>query len=622
MTTAQGSRTIRFLQKGKDGKGVQYIYYRTAILTAPATPSADYASDGWTDTPQGVTHAIPYEWVSTRAQDNGTWGAFSTPALWTNFASDGLRENKFSSQTNIYNAGKNETTYMDKDLRGFSATLVNGESNRIRLHPLIDKNGKWTVSGYIKAAAACTVSVDICDNGDSTLQVGTSYSYFTITANVANQSGTYNFVDFSNTWGYNIALTVKDLKVEFGAYATAYCLAEIDKVGEKGDKGDKGDQGDPGADGAPGEKGEPGLQGRTIRRSEWQEGVEYRNDETTTAEDGNRYLDIVCFTSDNKATGWWQCRTTHTATTATKPSVAGSTAQWTKLNNLAPTYIPLLLADDADISLIGTRQITVKNADGQVVMGMTGHSASSAGEETGVRFFVGSAPNADDVTFSIDKDGIPRTKGTFLGEYYDLGNLRLLDHDHFNSTELAELFGKGIYNLSLYSPKDSSGKCAVLPFATNDWAGSRFGKDSSLQACIMNRWEAYDTIGAEADYVYISGNFYGNTHYAYESSQGTKLNAGTRVAGIYLAPGSMLRLRSFRGSQSAVDGLEWTIENAEDFILHQMHVSREDATGTMTELSPGSAVTATDTLWITLISKRYIAETLHPSDWKTHIITH
>lgn len=604
MTTAQGSRTIRFLQKGKDGKGVQYIYFRTTILNAPSTPTTDYAEEGWTDTPQGVTHNIPYEWVSTRAQDNGTWGAFSTPALWTNFASDGIRENKFSSQTNIYNAGKNETIYMDKDLRGFSATLVNGESNRIRLHPLIDKNGKWTVSGYIKAAAACTVSVDICDNGDTTLQVGTSYSYFAITSNVANQSGTYNFVDFYNTWGYNIALTVKDLKVEFGAYATAYCLAEIDKVGEKGEKGDKGD---PGADGAPGEvgeKGDPGLQGRTIRRSEWQEGVEYRNDETTTAEDGNRYLDIVCFTSDNKATGWWQCRTTHTATTATKPSVAGSTEQWTKLNNLAPTYIPLLLADDADISLIGTRQITVKNADGQVVMGMTGHSASSTGEDTGVRFFVGSAPNADDVTFSIDKDGIPKTKGVFLGEYYDLGNIR-----QYNSDYLYQMFKKGIYNLSCYSPKTEEA-CGSIKFVMNDDAGNTFGDLASVEANIVNRFGAKDINGNDvSDYIKITGRFYGNTFYQY-SYGGTTISAGRGVSSIFLAPGCMLRLRSFKIG----DYLEWMIDNPDDFILHAMEVWRNGDT----LLDPKSEVNAlTDTMEVSLISKEFKTTVLTRDDWNS-----
>ena len=76
--------------KGTDGDGIEYIYQRTEVETAPSTPlifspNAGFVPRGWTDEPSGVSADYPFEWVSMRKKTNGVWGGFSEPTLWNNY---------------------------------------------------------------------------------------------------------------------------------------------------------------------------------------------------------------------------------------------------------------------------------------------------------------------------------------------------------------------------------------------------------------------------------------------------------------------------------------------------------------------------------------------------------
>lgn len=76
--------------KGTDGDGIEYIYQRTEVETAPSTPlifspNAGFVPSGWTDEPSGVSADYPFEWVSMRKKTNGVWGGFSEPTLWNNY---------------------------------------------------------------------------------------------------------------------------------------------------------------------------------------------------------------------------------------------------------------------------------------------------------------------------------------------------------------------------------------------------------------------------------------------------------------------------------------------------------------------------------------------------------
>lgn len=76
--------------KGTDGDGMEYIFQRTEVETAPNTPltfspNAGFVPSGWTDEPSGVSADYPFEWVSMRKKTNGIWGGFSEPTLWNNY---------------------------------------------------------------------------------------------------------------------------------------------------------------------------------------------------------------------------------------------------------------------------------------------------------------------------------------------------------------------------------------------------------------------------------------------------------------------------------------------------------------------------------------------------------
>lgn len=76
--------------KGTDGDGMEYIFQRTEVETAPRTPltffpNVGFVPSGWTDEPSGVSADYPFEWVSMRKKTNGILGGFSEPTLWNNY---------------------------------------------------------------------------------------------------------------------------------------------------------------------------------------------------------------------------------------------------------------------------------------------------------------------------------------------------------------------------------------------------------------------------------------------------------------------------------------------------------------------------------------------------------
>lgn len=84
---AQGEQGIKG-DDGIDGNGLEYIYTRTEGYKAPNTPSANEGTTpptGWTQDPIGVSAEYPYEWVSTRRQEEGVWGRYSKPVLWKEY---------------------------------------------------------------------------------------------------------------------------------------------------------------------------------------------------------------------------------------------------------------------------------------------------------------------------------------------------------------------------------------------------------------------------------------------------------------------------------------------------------------------------------------------------------
>lgn len=103
-----------------------------------------------------------------------------------------------------------------------------------------------------------------------------------------------------------------------------------------------------------------GIPGLIERTSEWSAGTEYHNDESLSG--GIRYLDIVTVT-DNTTGNFtmYQCRVTHTSTTANAPNGSDST-EWLKLNQMRPIYTPLIVTKNAVLRFAQTNRILITNS--------------------------------------------------------------------------------------------------------------------------------------------------------------------------------------------------------------------------------------------------------------------
>ena len=188
-----------------------------------------------------------------------------------------------------------------------------------------------------------------------------------------------------------------------------YCLtgevntAEYDVWAEKGDTGEKGDKGDDGEKGDKGDKGDQGvqgIQGCIIRDSEWTTGVTYRNDEALTS--GTRYIDIVMVRNNSAVDGWdvYKCIKTHTSSSSITYT---NTAYWTDLSNVGPIYTSLIIAKNASLDFVQGNELLIKDANNNVVAGLTGGSSKEAGT-TPVRIWAGGGVPGS-APFRVDQEG-------------------------------------------------------------------------------------------------------------------------------------------------------------------------------------------------------------------------
>jgi len=90
-------------KKGQDGDGYEYIYKHFSTEQTfsndnnnpaywDAVQSDEYYGPigyEWSDDPVGVDSTDKFEYVSVRKKISGTWGQFSTPALWSRYAAQG-----------------------------------------------------------------------------------------------------------------------------------------------------------------------------------------------------------------------------------------------------------------------------------------------------------------------------------------------------------------------------------------------------------------------------------------------------------------------------------------------------------------------------------------------------
>lgn len=113
--------------------------------------------------------------------------------------------------------------------------------------------------------------------------------------------------------------------------------------------------------------GDNGIPGMIVRRSEWQSGVTYHNDEDLNVT--LRYLDVVTVTAADGSYDVYQCRKTHTATSANAPSAATSEL-WEPVNKFTtPIYTPLIIADNAVLRFGQTNRLLIMDTTGKKIQG-------------------------------------------------------------------------------------------------------------------------------------------------------------------------------------------------------------------------------------------------------------
>lgn len=115
---------------------------------------------------------------------------------------------------------------------------------------------------------------------------------------------------------------------------------------------------------ANGEQGAQGVQGCIYRVTEWQAGKEYRNDSGATG-DGLKYIDVTLIKDTGHASGAraYRCKESHTSDEDNKPN----STKWEMLNDMAPIYTPLIVADNAVLTLLQSNQIVVMKEDKKTV---------------------------------------------------------------------------------------------------------------------------------------------------------------------------------------------------------------------------------------------------------------
>lgn len=349
---------------GSDGKYYECVKSTT---TTPGTQSDSswIVLNGWTDNPSGVTSSFRYEYESIRKKKDGKWGEFSTPVLWNVLPLDG--EN-----------GEDALSIMVSP-----QTVV------------FKKNGQ---------TQAVQVYVDLY-KGEARIPYNSAVSGSMVCSQLAGENGLISEglfgisdTDEDNRFYYGLIYNGNaDVNTEI-PFTVTYNNAEYpEKIIVRTI-----------SDGAQGDDGKQGIQGCVYRRSKYQEGIQYHNDSELEST-GIRYIDLIYIMSKDNSifashAKWFRCKKTHISSAANAPQLAGSeTASWREYweecNTMEPLYTPLLIADDAVITLLQSNQILIANDEGIVSLGLSG---SNSGKK--IRIWVGSQ-TPDDAPFRVDVNG-------------------------------------------------------------------------------------------------------------------------------------------------------------------------------------------------------------------------
>lgn len=482
-------------EDGVDGEGVEYIFTRTATEdpgTVPEVPTvAEYDNPPapWTDDPMGVDATYRYEWVSKRNKVEGTWGAFSAPAIWARYSYDGQPGNWTSY------VFKNSDTEPAKPTS--SGPIPSGWNDaptgvgiwwmsKATIDASTGKAGSWStpirVTGEDGAPGPYTDFKYAKNNSDTTAPA--------LVKTDRNPAG-WSDTPPSLSSGEYLWMTQAEIDADDNLLHPTVGWATPVRI--SGEQGPKGDDGAPGEDGAP---GKDGLQGCITRLTEWASGVEYRND-LDLVSNGPRYIDVVTIYANNKQLKF-QCSQTHTSSASNKPATGSASAYWQQLNDMVPIYTPLLFAENAVINFLQGMEFVVHNSktdisENTIIAGLVGGD---------IPLFVGSNTPSN-APFRVAKDGaFVATKaditGTINASSGTIGGFKI-DESSLTATDS---FGEMLLSSNLIRFTNDNTK---LYLGGNTWPESTGGALYGPIRAEVSRSAAGGTAGNVGVYINVTG---------------------------------------------------------------------------------------------------------------------
>lgn len=516
--TIQGAQLVRRKPKdgapgkpGTDGNGIASITTYFALTNKPTLAQfADLAASEWRTTFPTATIEKPYVWKCIFTQYTQQPSVYSTPELVTTYSSgDNFNLIENAAFTNDNNMQAWSTISQYAPLKGSTAPTDKGhvdlDTTLHQHHAFVDQCRATEVTIYYKDMLAQVIHAP--KQGIHKLTGGQWYTLSfwakmsSPSPTVTNDLFTYlhpTAVDTATPMiidGNETPATHADANVEWKltaewtrhtvTFKTRATLPEADKqillfrlppspalinprtVWLCMPKLEEGMFATGFVDTPSDLKGDSGI---TVRRSEWQLGVNYRNDTANGAQsaDGHRYLDEVSVT--NLATGkaeWFVARALHNGTTSTavnKPTTGGNN-YWEPVNDMRPIHTSYADIMTAFIQFLQVNQLTITDNNGTV------YGAFGGGDGMDYPLWFG-GKTANEAVVKFGKKGnvwIGQNFRVVDGDVYVTGNL------HVNSLFLkqGDLTTKG--NKKYLNLDNHTGNYFVLPNNENVYLPSPKG---------------------------------------------------------------------------------------------------------------------------------------------------
>lgn len=516
--TIQGAQLVRRKPKdgapgkpGTDGNGIASITTYFALTNKPTLAQfADLASSEWRTTFPTATIEKPYVWKCIFTQYTQQPSVYSTPELVTTYSSgDNLNLIENAAFTNDNNMQAWSTISQYAPIKGSTAPTDKGhvdlDTTLQQHHAFVDQCRATEVTIYYKDMLAQVIHAP--KQGIHKLTGGQWYTLsfwakmsspsptatndlFTYLHPTAVDTATPMIIDGNETPATHADANVEwKLTAEWTRHTVTFktraTLPEADKqtllfrlppspglfnprtVWLCMPKLEEGMFATGFVDTPSDLKGDSGI---TVRRSEWQLGVNYRNDTAEGAQsaDGHRYLDEVSVT--NLATGkaeWFVARALHNGTTSTaanKPTTGGNN-YWEPVNDMRPIHTSYADIMTAFIQFLQVNQLTITDNKGIV------YGAFGGGDGMDYPLWFG-GKTANEAVVKFGKKG-----DAWIGQNFSVvnGDVNVTGNLHVNSLFLkqGDLTTKG--NKKYLNLDNHTGNYFVLPNNENVYLPSPKG---------------------------------------------------------------------------------------------------------------------------------------------------